>query len=67
MDALYKLLDRVGNVSPLDTILLIIIFFLARQRYIGLVADLTCARERIRRLERSLLTHGIELGEIEDE
>jgi hypothetical protein len=67
MDDLYKLLDRIGVVSPFDTFLLIIIFFLARQRYLGLIADLKCARERIRRLERSVQAQGIELGEIEEE
>lgn len=67
MDALYKLLDRAPSLSLFDTALLVVVFLLAKQRYDGLIEDLKCARQRIIRLERALLAHGFELGDIEEE
>lgn len=67
MDDLFKLLNRLGGLSLLDTGLLVVIFFLVKEKFQAILGDLKCARERITRLENALMRTGMNLGDIEEE
>lgn len=60
--------DLVANfgLSPVNTSLLVVIFVLARQRYQAQEETIARLGKLVNRLERSLLSAGIELYEMED-
>lgn len=60
--------DLVANLglSPVNTSLLVVIFILARQRYQAQEETIAKLGKLVNRLERSLLSAGIELYEMED-
>lgn len=65
MDAFYTFLTSNFGVSPLNTTLLLIIFFLAKQRYEDQAEKLIHVMKRNERVERSLLQAGIQLLDME--
>lgn len=65
MDAFYHFVVDNLALSPLNTALLGIIFFLAKQRYTEQAETLTHLQKRNERVERSLIKAGIDLLEME--
>lgn len=59
------IVSHVG-VSAFDALLLAIMFFLARSRYVEISASLTSHHQRLNRIERSVAAAGIPLHDLED-
>lgn len=66
MDVYNYLVDHIG-VSAFDAFLIIIIFILAREKYIELAEKAECNSKRISRLEKTLYRAGINLLPMEDD
>lgn len=65
MDALYHSLSDSLGLSPINTALLAVIFFMVKQRLTGLEESLEREMKRNDRIERSLYRAGIDLLEME--
>jgi hypothetical protein len=61
MDDLYRLLSSSNHVSVVNAALLLIVFFLAKQRYAGIVEDFECLKKSAREHERTFLKNGMEI------
>lgn len=66
MDDLISLSSRYLGLSPLNVFLSACIFFLVKERYEGFREDWTIVEAKVTRLERSILSSGIPLLELED-
>lgn len=66
IDALYNYITHNFGISPLNTFLLLIIFFVAKAHYTEITETLNHAMKRLERNERSMLKAGIELLDMED-
>lgn len=62
----YNWLISHFGVSALDALLLVIVFVLAKARYQELSDTIRCHEKRLDRLEKSCLSGGINLLELED-
>lgn len=65
MDVYNGVIASLG-LSPINTSLLVIIFMLARQRYLSQEEAIEKQQKLTDRIERSLIRAGIELMEMED-
>lgn len=65
MDALYNSIINSLGLSPVNTSLLVVIFFLVRQRLLFLETQVEEWVKRNDRVERSLIKAGIDLLEME--
>lgn len=65
MDVYNGVIASLG-LSPINTSLLVIIFMLARQRYLTQEEAIEKQQKLTDRIERSLIRAGIELMEMED-
>jgi hypothetical protein len=66
MDAFYIYFANHFGISPLNTLLLLIIFFVAKKHYTQITETLEHSLKRIERNERSMLKAGIELLDMEE-
>lgn len=65
-DAIHDWIISLG-LSPLNTILLVVLALVARQKIIQLMDDVSCCRRRNERIERSLIRIGIKLLPLDEE
>lgn len=61
MDDLYSWLVRGTDVSALNAILLALVFFFTRARWIQLIDDLDRMKKKQREYEMTFIRHGLEI------
>lgn len=64
-NAFFNWLASLG-LSPLNTVLLVVIAWLARQRIMGIISDVKACDKRQDRIEKSLIAVGIPLIKLDE-
>lgn len=65
-DVIYNIFGSSHPISYVNAVLLSLLFFFGKQRYQNIIEENKNQQSRINRLERSLLSAGIKLCDLEE-